>query len=72
MSKGVKMKYTIGKRERTNFIDQRGHAVDGYRIFYTMEDGTVDYVEIEKVKFSAEAVKKAIEDEVKTHQALMA
>ncbi|MBU2060145.1 MAG: hypothetical protein KKB38_20740 [Gammaproteobacteria bacterium] len=66
------MDYRIGKRERTNFIDQRGHAVDGYRVFYTMADGTVDYVEIEKAQFSAAAVKKAIEDEIKVHQELMA
>jgi len=65
------MEYTIGKRERTNFIDQRGVAVDGYRIYYTMADGTLDYVEIEKNQFSAEAVKKAIEEEIAVHEELM-
>lgn len=65
------MNYAIGKRERTNFLDQRGVAVDGYRIFYTMADGATDYVEIEKNQFSAEAVKAAIEAEIAVHEELM-
>lgn len=64
------MEYTIGKRERTNYLDERGRGVDGYRVYYTMEDGTVDYVEVPKAQFSAGAVKKAIEEEVKVHEEL--
>lgn len=65
------MKYMIGKRERTNFLDNRGRAVDGYRIWYRMEDGTVDYVEVEKGDFSADKVRAMIEEEVALHEALM-
>ncbi len=48
------MEYKIGKRERTNFLDNRGRAVDGYRVYYEMADGTVDYVEVEKNDFSGD------------------
>lgn len=65
------MDYKIGKRERTNFIDSRDRAVDGYRIWYEMSDGTVDYVEVEKVSFNAETVKAMIEEEIKLHEDLM-
>jgi len=65
------MDYKIGKRERTNFLDQRGVAVDGYRIYYQMADGTLDYVEIEKNQFSAEAVRRLIEEEITVHEELV-
>jgi len=65
------MEYVIGKRLRTTFIDETGHAVDGYRIFYTMEDGTVDYVEIEKNRYNAENVTAAIEADIETHLAII-
>lgn len=65
------MDYTIGKRERTNFLDNRGRAVDGYRVWYEMADGTVDYVEVEKSNFNADTVKAMIEEEIAEHEALM-
>ncbi len=65
------MDYTIGKRERTNFLDVTGHAVDGYRVYYTMSDGTVDYVEIEKGQYSADNVRAAIEAEIEEHVKLL-
>lgn len=65
------MIYTIGKRQRTNFLDETGHAVDGYRVYYTMEDGTVDYIEIEKSQYSAENVRAAIEAEIEEHVKLL-
>lgn len=65
------MDYTIGKRERTNFLDQRGVAVDGYRIYYTMADGTLDYVEVEKNQYSAANVRAMIEEEIGVHQELV-
>lgn len=65
------MSYTIGKRVRTDFLDDTGHAVDGYRIFYKMEDGTVDYVEIEKGQYTAENVRAAIEAEIEEHVKLL-
>jgi len=65
------MEYKIGKRQRTNFLDETGHAVDGYRVYYTMPDGTVDYIEIEKSQYSAENVKAMIEAEIEEHVALM-
>jgi hypothetical protein len=65
------MEYKIGKRVRTNFLDETGVAVDGYRVYYTMVDGMVDYVEIEKNQYSADAVKAAIEEEIGEHEQLM-
>jgi len=65
------MDYKIGKRERTNFLDQRGVAVDGYRVYYMMEDGTVDYVEVEKASASADTIRAMVEEEIKLHEALM-
>lgn len=65
------MEYTIGKRERTNFLDNRGRAVDGYRVWYTMADGTVDYVEVEKANFNADVVRAMIEEEIALHDELM-
>lgn len=65
------MEYTIGKRERTNFLDNRGRSADGYRVWYTMEDGTVDYVEVEKASFNADMVKAMIEEEIALHEQLM-
>ena len=61
------MEYTIGKRERTSFLDVRGHAVDGYRVWFEMADGTPDYVEIEKAQYTAANVKKAIEEAITKH-----
>lgn len=65
------MNYRIGKRQRTNFVDETGHAVDGYRVYYTMEDGTVDYVEIEKSQYTAGNVRAAIEAEIEEHVKLI-
>ena len=65
------MEYKIGKRERTSFLDERGRAVDGYRVWYTMADGTPDYVEVEKSQYNAETVKAMIEDEIAVHEELM-
>lgn len=65
------MEYIIGKRLRTNFLDQTGHAVDGYRVYYEMRDGMVDYVEIEKSQYDAENVRAMIEAEIEEHVALM-
>lgn len=65
------MEYKIGKRQRTNFLDETGHAVDGYRVFYRMADGTVDYIEIEKAQYMAENVRAMIEEEIKEHVALL-
>ena len=65
------MNYKIGKRERTNFLDSRGRAVDGYRVYYEMTDGTVDYVEVEKNDFSGDKVRAMIEEEIALHEELM-
>ena len=61
------MEYEITNRERTTFLDVRGHAVDGYRVWFKMEDGTPDYVEIEKGQYTTENVKKAIEETITRH-----
>ena len=65
------MEYTIGKRERTSFLDDRGRAVDGYRVWFTMEDGTPDYIEIERGQYNAANVKAEIEDLIALHQAFI-
>jgi len=64
--------YTIGKRQRTNFLDDRGMGTDGYRVWFTMEDGTVDYVEVAKADFNAEAVHEALEKAIARHKTLVA
>lgn len=64
------MEYTIGKRVRTNFLDETGVAIDGYRIYYRMADGTVDYVEVEKPVANADTIRAMIEEEIKLHEAL--
>ena len=61
------MDYKIEERERTNFLDKRGRAVDGYRVWYTMVDGTIDYVEIPKSQYQVENVKEAIEANIAAH-----
>ena len=66
------MDYTIGKVERTNFLDNRGKSVDGYRVWYEMENGTPDYIEIEKSRYNADNVRAAVEEEIAVHEALMA
>ena len=66
------MEYTIGKRERTNFLDERDRAVDGYRVWYTMADGMVDYIEIEKGQYNAANVKAAIEKDIAEHLEVIA
>ena len=66
------MEYTIGKRERTSFLDERGRAIDGYRIWFVMADGTPDYVEIEKGQYTAETVKAAIQEAIAKHEAVLA
>ena len=65
------MSYKIGKRERTNFLDERGMATDGYRIWFQMEDGTPDYVEIEKAQYNVDNVHEAIEIAIAQHNALV-
>ena len=65
------MEYTIGKRERTTFLDDRDRAVDGYRVWYKMEDGMVDYVEIEKDQYNAANVKAAIEKDIAEHEEVL-
>lgn len=65
------MEYTIGKVQRTSFLDDTGHATDGYRVWYKMSNGMTDYVEIEKGQYNAENVKATIEAEIAEHLALM-
>lgn len=65
------MDYVIIKQERTNFLDERGRGVDGYRVWYRMADGTVDYVEVSKADFMASTVKAKIEAEIAEHVELM-
>lgn len=65
------MSYKIGKVQRTTFIDETGHAVDGYRVYYMMDNGMTDYVEIEKSQYNADNVKALIEAEIEEHTALL-
>lgn len=65
------MEYMITQRQRTTFIGPTGHAVDGYRVYYRMDDGTADYVEIEKSQYNGESVKVAIEADIETHRGVV-
>jgi hypothetical protein len=64
------MDYKIGKVERTNFLDERGRATDGYRVWYTLANGISDYVEVEKANYKPDVVREMIEEEVALHEAL--
>lgn len=62
--------FTLGKRERTTFLDDRGMAVDGYRVWFVMDDGTVDYVEVEKSQYNVDVVHDEIQKAIARHGAL--
>lgn len=62
------MAHRITDRIRTNFLDNRGVAVDGYRIYFVMADGCIDYVEVKKALYSAENVDAAIKETIVAHQ----
>lgn len=64
------MSYTIGETVRTNFLDERDMAVDGYRVYFLMENGRSDYVEIKKVEFKAEKVYEEIDKLIALHGTL--
>ena len=61
------MNYRITARTRVSFLDERGIAVDGYRVHFLMEDGTADYVEIPKNQYTKSNVKEAIEATIDRH-----
>jgi len=65
------MTFRITERIRTSFLDSRGVAVDGYRVFFQMEDGTVDKVEIKKSQYTPKHVKSEIENTIALHQAIL-
>lgn len=61
------MDYTITRTIRTNYMDDTGLAVDGYRVHFTMSDGTADYVEIPKARYNKKSVEDAIEAVIAVH-----
>jgi len=65
------MDWVIGKRERTTFLDARGRGMDGYQVWFQMDDGTIDYVEVEKSQYNAEAVNRQIEESIERHEAVV-
>lgn len=66
------MEYTIGKVRRTVFVDETtGHAVDGYRVHFIMDNGMPDYIEIEKALYNAENVKAGIESQIASHESVL-
>jgi hypothetical protein len=65
------MKYKIMMRERWTFLNSRGNPVDGYRITFMLEDGTVDWVDIPEKQFNPDAVEQAIQEKIIRHEAVL-
>jgi hypothetical protein len=65
------MKYKIMMRERWTFLNSRGNPVDGYRITFMLEDGTVDWVDIPEKQFNPDAVEQAINEKIIRHEAVL-
>lgn len=66
------MNYRITERIRTHFVVDSGRAVPGYRIYFRMVDGALDYVEIQESQYNAENVKQAIVEKIETHRSVLA
>lgn len=67
----MELKYKIMTRERWTFLNSRGNPVEGYRITFMLEDGTVDWVDVPEKLYNPEAVAKAIEEKIIRHQAIL-
>lgn len=65
------MDYKITERVRTSFIIDSGRAVSGYRIYFRMTDGTLDYIQIQESQYNAENVKQAIVGKIETHRTVL-
>jgi hypothetical protein len=65
------MKYKIMMRERWTFLNSRGNPVDGYRITFMLEDGTVDWVDIPEKQFNPDAVEQAIQEKIIRHESVL-
>jgi hypothetical protein len=65
------MKYKIMMRERWTFLNSRGNPVDGYRITFMLEDGTVDWVDIPEKQYNPDAVESAIQEKIIRHEAVL-
>ena len=65
------MTYEIKMTERATFLNERLNPVDGYRITFQMADGTIDWIELPKAQYNAEAVKAGILLSVKLHESII-
>lgn len=61
------MKYEIKLVERVTFLNDRLNPVDGYRVTFELEDGTIDWVDLPKASYNKANVEKAIAEAVKIH-----
>lgn len=61
------MDYVITKVLRVTFLDDAGAGVDGYRVYFRMESGQVDYVNIAANVYSKDTAEMAIEAKIQTH-----
>jgi len=62
------MEWTIVQRERYTFLDARANPTDGYRVTFTLEDGTTDWVDIPKARYDKKNVEAAIANAVERHE----
>lgn len=65
-------KASITLLERVTFLNARLNPVDGYRVTFTMEDGTVDWIDLPVGQYNKANVDKAIAEKVSKHDAVTA
>jgi hypothetical protein len=62
--------YQILQVERWTFLDARSNPVNGYRVTFRMEDGTIDFVDIREHELDPKIVGPMIEEKIIRHQAI--
>lgn len=65
------LKFKIMSRERWTFLNARGNPVDGYRITFMMEDGTIDYVDVPEKQYNPDTVADMIAEKIARHEAVL-
>ena len=64
------MGFEIIMQERWTYLNAQSNPVDGYRITFRMDDGTVDHVLLREGELEPEAVMDRIADKIARHQAI--
>ena len=61
------IKYQVLQIEPWTMLDPRGNPIPGYRVTFTFEGGTVDFVDVSQKTYAPESVRAAIEDKITKH-----